>query len=298
MIKEVSFIGIGAVKSGSSWMASLLYQHPEVCMSSRKEIAFFNACNFNGTTNVTSKYGRAYYLKFWPNTAKVKGEVSPQYLFDIESPRRIKEAFPNVHILIMLRNPKDVVYSHYLYEKFFNRSIDSSLCFIEALERYEYLLKSACFAEQLERYFKVFDKDKIHIYFLDEALKDKQEFSKQLYTDINLKDVNFKPNYASVNESKQVNSTIINSLIRLPSIAKQKIESSFLSVILEKLKPSKLFIRIVKWRNSILDKNVKVLKKPKMTLAEKSYLDAYLKKEIQKLECLLDLDLSRWKTID
>ena len=298
MMGEVNFIGVGAVKSGSSWMASLIQQHPEVCMSTRKEIAFFNACNFNGTKNVSSSYGQEYYLKFWPRTEKVKGEVSPQYLFDLESPLRIKEAFPNVHILIMLRNPKQVVYSHCLYEKFFNRSIDSSLSFIEALEQYPYLLKSACFTEQIKRYFKVFDKDKIHIYFLDEALKDQQEFSKQLYADINLKDVNFKPDYASVNESKQVNSNLVDSLIRMPSLVKQKIEGSFLKVVFKEVKRSKLFIQMVKWRNNMLDKNVKRLNKPKMTPDEKSYLDAYFKNEIENLEQLLDVDLSRWKTID
>ena len=298
MFNEVHFIGVGAVKCGSSWMASLLNQHPEVSMSDRKEISFFNAYNFNGTINTSYGYGKTYYSKFWPNTRKVKGEVSPQYLFDLESSRRIKETFPNVHILIILRNPKEVVYSHYLYDKFFNRSIDSSFDFIEALEYYPYLLKSACFTEQIERYFKVFDKDKIHIYFLDEALKDKHEFSKQLYTDINLKDVNFRPNYALVNQSKQINSFIINVLIKFPSLVKQIIERSILNKILEKLKRSKLFIGIVRFRNNILDKNVKQLKKPKMTLEEKYYLEAYFKNEIQNLENLLDLDLSRWKTID
>lgn len=298
MVAEVSFIGVGAVKSGSSWMSSLLEQHPEVCMSSRKEVAFFNACNFNGIENVSSSYEREYYLKFWPKTEKIKGEVSPQYLFDVESPRKIKAFFPNVHILIMLRNPKQVVYSHYLYEKFFNRSIDSSLSFLKALDKHPYLLKSACFTEQIQRYFEVFEQYKIHIYFLDEALKDKSKFSRQLYSDINLKDVSFKPNYESVNESKQVNSNMINSLICIPSLVKQKIESSLLSEMFGLVKRSKFFIRIVKWRNNILDKNVKRLQKPQMTLEEKMYLDVYFKDEIQNLERLLDLDLSRWKTID
>ena len=51
MSEIVKFIGVGAVKSGSSWMASILEQHSEVSMSSRKEIAYFNTFNFNGTKN-------------------------------------------------------------------------------------------------------------------------------------------------------------------------------------------------------------------------------------------------------
>lgn len=298
MKDEIDFIGVGAVKSGSSWMASLLSQHPEVSMSKRKEVAFFNAYNFDGTINESSSYGKRYYLKFWPKTNKVKGEISPQYLFDTQSAERIKSTFPNIRILVMLRDPKQVVYSHYLYERFFNQSIDPSLSFIEALERHPFLLKSANFTEQLERYFKVFNRDNVHVYFLDQALKDQKEFSKQLYTSVKLNDVHFIPDYTSVNESKQVNSKFVNSLIKIPSFLKQKVEKSFRSDFLEKVKQSSLFIYMVKWRDYFLDKNVKRLHKPEMTSIDKKYLQTYFEHEIVNLEDLLEVDLTRWKTID
>lgn len=295
---DLRFIGIGAVKSGSSWMASLLSQHPEVCMSSRKEIAYFNAFNFDGTENKSSSYGLDYYSKFWSNTDKVKGEVSPQYFYDEGCPKRIKEAFPDTHILIMLRNPKQVVYSHYLYEKFFNRSIEASISFIEALNKNPFLLKSALFSEQIKRYQKIFRKEKIHIYFLDEALKNKSKFSKQLYADIELDKVDFEPDYSSVNESKRVKSEFINRLIRIPSSIKKQVEGSFLKGFMNQVMQAKFFIHLVRLRNSLLDRNVERLNKPKLTLEEKNYLDNYFKKEIEDLELLLGVDLSRWKTID
>ena len=298
-MKEVlGFIGIGAVKSGSSWMASLLSQHPVVCMSTRKEVAFFNTFNFNGTRNESSSYGEMYYSKFWPTTNKIKGEVSPQYLFDFDSAHRIKRAFPDVHILAMLRNPKKVVYSHFLYERFFNRSIDLSLSFLEALEQHPYLLQSACFTKQLKQYFKEFDPDKIHVFFLDEALENQEEFSKQLYRCINLNDVHFKPDYASVNESKQIDSRLLNVLIRVPSMMKKILERTFLRPILAKAKQSRTFLYLVKWRNNLLDKNIKRLDKPEMTSDEKNYLRLYFKNEIEELEELLQVDLTRWKTSD
>ena len=58
------------------------------------------------------------------------------------------------------------------------------------------------------------------------------------------------------------------------------------------------FIRIVNWRNNLLDRNVKLFKKPNMTKEEKLYLDACLNSEIESLEKLLGVNLSRWKTID
>ena len=107
MSEIVKFIGVGAVKSGSSWMASILEQDSEVSMSSRKEIAYFNTFNFNGTKNNSTDYGLDYYLKFWSKMKGVKGEVSPQYLFDFSAPQKIKNAFPDVQILICLLYTSD-----------------------------------------------------------------------------------------------------------------------------------------------------------------------------------------------
>ncbi len=298
MSKPIHFIGLGAVKSGSSWMASLLRQHPEVCMSSRKEIAYFNTCNFNGSKNESSGYTKEYYLKFWPVTTLVKGEVSPQYLYDKDCALKIKATFPQVQLLIMLRNPKQVVFSHFIYEQSFNKSIPASISFLEAVKQYPYLLKSACFSEQLARYFEVFNSNKLHVYFLDESLSNTELFSKALYSAIGLKQVDFVPNYASVNESKQVGSNFMNRIIRFPSILKAKIESSFFNVLFKKCKQTSFYINLVKWRNNCLDLNVKSLQKPVMSPEELAFLDAYFESEIEALETLLAKDLSRWKAVD
>ena len=36
------FIGIGANKSGTTWVADMLQQHPEICLSEPKEVRYFN----------------------------------------------------------------------------------------------------------------------------------------------------------------------------------------------------------------------------------------------------------------
>ncbi len=298
MSEVVKFIGVGAVKSGSSWMASILEQHSEVSMSSRKEIAYFNTFNFNGTKNSSTDYGLDYYLKFWSKMKGVKGEVSPQYLFDYSAPQKIKNAFPDVQILIILRNPKDVLYSHFLYEQRFNQNIEPHLSFIQALDKYPYLIESARFSIQIKRYKEVFSPTNLHIYFLDNALKNPQEFSKRLYSDIGLNDIGFLPDFATINQSKQVGSKFVNSIIRFPSSIKQRIESSVFAISLNRLKASKLFIYIVKFRNKLLDKNIVPLIKPKLTKQEVNYVSDLLNEEIVELENLLGIDLSRWKTCD
>lgn len=298
MSLEIRFIGVGAVKSGSSWMASLLGQHPEVCMSFRKEVSYFNRLNLNGTKNLSNYYDFSYYEKFWPKNNKIKGEVSPQYLFDKHAPSSIKSMFPDTHILIMLRNPKEVVYSHFLYEKLFNRSIDFKLSFKEAIQTNSYLLETASFSSQVERYLKEFGRDKVHVYILEEALKDPSAFSKKLYSDINLIDVDFKPNYISLNQSKKVRSNLIHSLLVFPSRIKKYIEGSRWNSLLDNIKQTRIYITLVQSRNRILDKNVSLVKKPKMSPNDKNFLESYFKNDIQVLEALLDRDLSEWKASD
>ena len=296
---EIRFIGVGAVKSGSSWMASLLGQHPEVCMSFRKEVSYFNRLNLNGTSNTSSYYDFSYYEKFWPKNNKIKGEVSPQYLFDKHAPSSIKKIFPDTHILIMLRNPKEVVYSHFLYEKLFNRSIESKLSLEKAIQTNSYLLETASFSSQVERYLKEFGSDKVHVYILEEALKDPSVFSKKLYSDISLINVDFKPSYNSVNQSKKVRSNLIHSLLVFLSRLKKYIEGSrWNSGLFDNIKQTKIYISLVQSRNSVLDKNVTLVKKPKMSLKDNKYLESYFKNDIEVLEGLLDRDLSVWKASD
>ena len=295
---DVRFIGVGAVKSGSSWMASLLGQHPEVAMSSRKEVSYFNRFNLNGTPNYSSSFDFSYYEKFWSKKNKIKGEVSPQYLFDKHAPLSIKKMFPNTHILIMLRNPSEVVYSHFLYEKLFNRSIKPNLSLEKAIQANSYLLETASFSDQVERYLSVFGENKVHIYLMEEALKDPSVFSKKLYSDIDLVDVDFKPSYNSVNQSKKVRSNLIFSLLAIPSLIKKIIEGSRGNYFVDIIKQTRFYINLVNARDRILDKNISVVKKPKMSLEESKLLESYFKKDIEDLETLLDRDLSEWKASD
>ncbi len=40
--KKIDFIGSGAAKSATDWIFQSLGEHPEICVSSKKEINYFN----------------------------------------------------------------------------------------------------------------------------------------------------------------------------------------------------------------------------------------------------------------
>ncbi len=101
-------IGIGAQRTGSSWLYACMYEHPEICMP-RKEINFFSR-----ERNWTRGFG--WYEGIFaecPATA-VCGEFSTSYLPDPETPLRIHDRYPDVRLIVSLRHPAERAYSSYL----------------------------------------------------------------------------------------------------------------------------------------------------------------------------------------
>ena len=104
LLREPDFIGIGASKAASSWIFSCLKEHPEICVSSKKEINFFNKpYNYNK--------GIEHYKSFFKHCPKksIKGEFTPNYINSTQVPQLIHKHFPNVKIIACLRNPIDKI---------------------------------------------------------------------------------------------------------------------------------------------------------------------------------------------
>jgi len=101
-----NFLVIGAVRSGSTALASYLRKHPDVFMAERKEVEFFDV-NFDK--------GVEWYGQWFEDAggAIAIGEASPSYMYDEEAPARIAEVVPSARLIAILRNPVDRAYSHY-----------------------------------------------------------------------------------------------------------------------------------------------------------------------------------------
>ena len=116
---NVDFIGIGAERSGTTWVSNCLNDHPEICFSKQKEIFFFNKLDrhFLKLENLRYKRGINWYKGFFNHCAPgaIKGEFTPTYLFCPYAPRRIKSYFPNVKIVVCLRDPVERAFSQYLH---------------------------------------------------------------------------------------------------------------------------------------------------------------------------------------
>ncbi|MDJ0784955.1 MAG: sulfotransferase [Desulfosarcinaceae bacterium] len=101
---------VGAPKCGTTALATYLDQHPNIYMSSPKEPNFF-CPEFaqKQHTNDIDEYLNLF--RFRGPHHRILGEASVWYLLSPSAADRIHRFNPDARIIIMLRNPIDLVYS-------------------------------------------------------------------------------------------------------------------------------------------------------------------------------------------
>ena len=168
--KAPDFIIIGATKCGTTSLFSYLNQHPQMLAPHRKEINFFNR-NFD--------LGLPWYLAQFPAIADapefITGEASPFYIYDERAIDRIKQLFPDIKLIAMLRNPVERTISEYYHAV--NHGIEKrSLEHLIELEREQLAtyprseamqtfgyLKNSIYIEKIAKWRQVFPTENIMI---------------------------------------------------------------------------------------------------------------------------------------
>jgi hypothetical protein len=169
-----SFLGLGANRSGSTWLDSLLRRHPRVYLPTRrKELHYFD-----------QHYGRGtrWYEAHFPSPEEAAsydqiGEITPKYIYDPEVPARIEQLLPDCRFLIILRNPADRAYSQYkaLVQHFGVRQ-----SFAKQLQSQPELFERGLYARQIERYFERFPREHFQILFFEHAVRSPEETCRKL----------------------------------------------------------------------------------------------------------------------
>jgi hypothetical protein len=287
---------IGAAKSGTTTLYDILRQHPDVYIPSFKEPHFFDIPeNFS---NGLSWYEKTYFKKI---DKKIIADFTPSYFFDKNAPKRIFDSLGSaMKFLVIIRNPIDRAYSHYLHSKRdFHETEDFEFSLrIENtrlntyMAQFDYLsylrhsyVQQGLYSEMTERYLQYFNLDNfLFISFEDEFLKSRDltikkildflevDSSVRLHTDI-------KSNPSSKEKSKSL------------KIMMQK--TGWWRVFLKQLIPSLKVRQIIK--NRIQRANIRIYNPPKLSQIEKHNIyDCYFRDDISNLERILKRDFSYW----
>lgn len=285
---KVQLFIVGAPKSGTTSLHYYLNEHPDILMSSVKEPDFFSHKEIanqglyyrNSSINTFQQYHNLFLEK---KNEKIFGESSVSYLFYHEVPKRIKEYNSDAKIIIMLRNPVERAFSHYLmdlrlgllsekFEDVFNKE--------EGLKFQQYFLLGNYYL-QVKRYFDEFSKDNVHIIWYSDFKKDASKEVQKVFK------------FIGVNSDYKVNFEVVHNSFSMP---KNKIIRKIYSVIWLRKLLSCLFpsttIRFIK--STLFKKG----NKPKMTDKSRKIFTEYYRSDICKLEELLSINLSQWKKLD
>jgi len=229
-MRRPDFFIVGAPKCGTTAMNDYLKDHPEIFVPAKKEIHFFG-------TDLAFRTGRrlteAEYLSYFALARDEKrlGEASVWYLYSQKAAAEIKAFSPAARIIIMLRNPIDMMYSLHSQRLYNGRENISDFAKALAIEemhgRKEWdrrgtlnavgfsYREAATYTPQVQRYFGVFGREQVHVIIFDDFARATPKAYRQTCEFLQV-DPQFQPEFRIINANKGVHSTALRSFLRDP----------------------------------------------------------------------------------
>lgn len=290
-----NFFIVGAPRSGTTALSHYLKQHPDIFIPDRKEMH-----HFGPDLNLNSPFEDdiAYLSEFEGATDEKRvGEASVYYIYSKLAPAQIKQFEPSAKIIIMLRNPVDMIYS--LHNRFVINGYDDIADFRAALEaepdrkqgkripehfeapRFLIYRDNAKYSEHVKRYLEAFDPENIHVIIYDDFKNDTPKSYADTLAFLEVSK-NFRPGFKIINQTRQVRSSALASMLFFPP--------GFI-LALEKKSPLA--------RKRYLRKILYKLNTPKKPLAPmdprlRRKLQAELAPDVERLSSILGRDLTHW----
>ena len=316
-MRKPDFFIVGAPKCGTSAMNYYLMQHPEVFIGRKggrstrredhmkyldlsihevKEFHFFGSdLNFR-----SPRISEEEYLSYFSGATSEKrvGEASVWYLYSKRAAAEIREFSPHADIVIMLRNPVDMMYSQ--YSQMVYRGYENLFSFEDALDAEEErkrginipdtvpLIENLLYreivqyAQQVQRYLDVFTREKVHIIIFDDFRRD----TAGVYTDtLRFLGVNedYRPDLRVVNPNKRLRSPRLTSFLQKPP--------HIVRWLADVLLPQKLCQALFRELSRF---NIRYESRPPMDPQLRQRLQAELAPEVERLNDLIGRDLTHW----
>ena len=147
-----NFLVIGTKRCGTSWLQHNLSKHPEIFMTEKKGVHFFDL-NF--------EKGIKFYETFFVNgqECKLRGEVEHSYFESGLVAERIYKTLGNIPLILSLRHPVERAYSHFQVRRRFltkKESYDFETAFFHGMENSQDEIIWGFYGKQLQEYLNYF----------------------------------------------------------------------------------------------------------------------------------------------
>lgn len=219
---------------------------------------------------------------------KVKGEISTSYLSGDNVPERIYSLFPDVKIVVSLRDPVERTLSHirHLQSK---GKLSANVSVQQAVKQKPEAIENSLYGKYLKRFFATFSRDQIHIVLFSEIQKNPQDVVANLYQFLEV-DTLLRPDilHRRYNTSGARSSELFWWTNKIYLYLKQS-------------KPGRMLINILRKigvRTTIIERLARVFttdRKQTIQDAGKTMLQRRFQEDISKLTDYVEKDLSSWQ---
>ena len=281
MTARPNFIGIGAQKCASTWLYEILADHPQACLAEEKELDFFS---------YHYDHGYQWYENSFSEEANVSlvGEISPSYFNSPSAPERIREYDPDVRLILCLRDPIDRALSNHRHEVRIGNLQGDDLSFENGLRNNPQYVDQGLYATHLERWLKHFDRRQILIILFDDVEADPQNIARQVYTFLGIDTQHESAALKEASNPSYVNrSTVLEEAKNAIRATLRKLRLGRLWQLLGDLGLRRLY------RAANRAPSESVI--PPLEVGTREFLDECFASEIDRLEVLLNRDLSAWR---
>jgi hypothetical protein len=293
---------VGAPKCGTTAMAQYLGAHPDIYMA-QKEMHFFGS---------DLRFGRQFYRRReteylaefdgW-NGERRGGEASVWYLLSRCAAAEIKRFNPKARILIMLRQPAQMLHS--LYNQFRHdgnehlRSFEAALGAEDerragrGIARQAYFIQglvyreAARYATQVERYFREFGRERVQVIIYDDLAADPAGVYRGTLKFLDLDTTAGEPDFQVINGSRRGQGSVFRRFLRDPAVFSA-------AVALGRRLPKRAFEALRRMEARLGESRGAVVRRAPLMPATKTTLKREFTNEIERLSQLLGRDLTHW----
>ena len=293
---------VGAPKCGTSAMDRYLAAHPDIYMA-RKEMHVFGA---------DLRFGRQFYRRDQAayvaefaqrNGERHAGEASVWYLLSRQAAAEIHAFNPEARIIIMLREPADMLYS--LYSQFRFDGNEPLPTFEEALGaeedrrarrrlgRQTYFAQglvyrdTARYTQQVQRYFDVVGRERVHVVIYDDLVADARATYVGVLQFLGLDSACAETDFPVINGNKTVKHSALRGLLNDPLLRST-------AVAVGRRLPRSVFGALQNVERRLWNLNSRAALRPPLAPEVRARLKREFAPEVERLSELLGRDLTHW----
>lgn len=293
--KYIELMIVGSQKSGTSSLLRYLAQHPEIDTHPQPEMTFFLQDH---------EYRKGYewaYTKYFSDSSEELHLIAKNVMVmgSTERMKRIYEHNPEIHLVVLLREPVARAYSAYWWAR--RRGWENLKSFEDALDAEDTRLKDdwfkwrQCLYKFNSTYYPLvnnmitlFGEEKVHCFLTDDLKTDAVSMCQTLFELIGVS-TDFQPKVEQrYNEAAMPKSEKFGFFFTQFLASRNPLRRA-----IRKLIPDKAAYKL---RNAVLDMNEKPFTPPPLNPNTRQQLVNHFKSYNDQLVTLIKRDLSHWNT--